>query len=176
MKAPQVAADALSECLSADRGMRATWVCEKGSHEAVRFRLRESVRERVKLLDWMSRERLREVFDDHGIFLFTSYTEGFGKVFLEAMARGLCVVATDQGGARDVIRSGTNGLLAPVGDVRALASAVRRLSSTPELSRAISSEARRTSERYTWRRVVEELTAFYHQRLAAEGRSGEAAG
>jgi glycosyltransferase involved in cell wall biosynthesis len=122
----------------------------------------------VQLLGWQPREALRDIFDRHGLFLFPSFTEGFGKVFLEAMARGLAVVATDQGGARDLLRSGHTGFLAPVGDVAALAASVRRLRADPELIARIGAEARRTAERHTWRDSVEKLVEFSCRRLAAK--------
>ena len=46
-------------------------------------------------------------------FLYSSLFEGFGKVALEAMARGLCVIASDVGSMRDVIHSGQDGVLIP---------------------------------------------------------------
>jgi glycosyltransferase involved in cell wall biosynthesis len=168
MKAPMVLAAALEHLLARHPDLEATWVCEASAHERVRSRIRPEVAGRVRLLGWMNREALRQIFDEHGIFLFPSFTEGFGKVFLEAMARGLCVVATDQSGPRDVIRDGGDGLVVPVGDVDGIVAAVERLRREPGLAAAISGAARRTAERYTWRRVVSELADFYRARIAAE--------
>lgn len=176
MKAPMVLAKAVSELLRTHADWRMTWVCEPAAHEAVRSRLAPEVRDRVQLLPWMARERLQLVYDEHGVFLFTSFTEGFGKVFLEAMARGLCVVATDQSGARDVIRTEVNGILVPVGDSPALVASVERLAASQDLSRSISAAARDTAERYTWAGVVEDIVDFYRARLKATGKAdaGEA--
>ena len=80
-----------------------TWVTSKLAHDQVLELLSETARPRVALLDWMPQKELLDVYDNHGIFVFPSFFEGFGKAFLEAMARGLCVVAADNGGASDVI-------------------------------------------------------------------------
>src|SRR5579863_1256755 len=50
--------------------------------------------------------------------------EGFGRVIVEAQSMGRPVVATDHGGARETIRPGVTGWLAPPGDPAALAAAI----------------------------------------------------
>jgi glycosyltransferase involved in cell wall biosynthesis len=50
--------------------------------------------------------------------------EGFGRVIIEAQAMGRPVVATDHGGARETIRPGVTGWLAPPRDPAALADAI----------------------------------------------------
>lgn len=53
--------------------------------------------------------------------------ESFGLVAVEAMAAGLPVVASAQGGLVEIVRDGETGLLAPPGDAEALARALARL-------------------------------------------------
>ncbi|MFY9488744.1 MAG: glycosyltransferase family 4 protein, partial [Solirubrobacterales bacterium] len=53
--------------------------------------------------------------------------EGFGLVYLEAAARGLPVVAGNEGGAVDAVRDGETGLLVDPRDARAVADALARL-------------------------------------------------
>jgi glycosyltransferase involved in cell wall biosynthesis len=57
-----------------------------------------------------------------------SLTEGFSKAWLDAMAHGLPVLASEVGAARDVIGGdGARGWLVPPGDERALARALREV-------------------------------------------------
>ncbi len=112
-KAPAVTADAMRRLAIRFPRASFTWVCEASHHDAVRVLLGE-VAPRVTFHDWMPQAKLREVYDQHGVLLFPSLFEGFGKVFLEAMARGLCVAASDAGGMCDVIRTGDNGWLVPM--------------------------------------------------------------
>jgi glycosyltransferase involved in cell wall biosynthesis len=63
------------------------------------------------------------------VFLLTSINEGIPLTVIEAMAAGLPVVATDVGGVAEVVRQGETGLLAPAGDVEALARHVLALAS-----------------------------------------------
>lgn len=53
--------------------------------------------------------------------------EAFGRVAVEAAAMGRAVIASDHGGARETIVDGETGLLAPPGDVEAVADAIAEL-------------------------------------------------
>jgi len=154
-KAPHVAA-AVMRALPPD--VQCTWVCSRAHHAEVRALLGGRA---VELLDWMPADALRDVYDAHGIFLFTSYFEGFGKVFLEAMSRGLCVVATRVGGAADVIVDGENGLLIEPGDVAGPVGAIEALQRDPARATRIAARAAETARQYTWERVARETAAFY---------------
>jgi glycosyltransferase involved in cell wall biosynthesis len=77
---------------------------------------------------WGFRRDMPAVFDDaDAVCLPSRYGEGVPKVLLEAAACGLPMVVTDSPGCREVVRQGENGLLVPVGDIEALATALRRL-------------------------------------------------
>jgi hypothetical protein len=161
-KAPAITAAAINR-LAADPSRTFTWVCDRSSHAAVRAMLGADANARTELRPWMAQDELRDVYDAHGVFLFPSFFEGFGKTFLEAMSRGLCVVAADTGGMHDVISHGVDGVLVPAGDAEALADAVRAL--TPDRAAAMSAAAARTARQYTWDRVARETAAFYRRRM-----------
>jgi len=59
------------------------------------------------------------------VFVFSSRSEGFGNVLVEALASGVRVISTDcLSGPRQILDSGKYGTLIPVDDVPALASAL----------------------------------------------------
>ncbi len=76
------------------------------------------------------------------IFVLSTHFEGQGLVLLEAMARGLPVVATDLPVIRETIRDSVDGLLAAPGDAGALAAALARLVREPTLRRALGRSGR----------------------------------
>jgi glycosyltransferase involved in cell wall biosynthesis len=169
-KAPMVAASAINQMARADSKIEFTWVCSGEHHESVLGMLSGPAKDRVRLLSWMAQEQLLKVYDSHGVFLFPSFFEGFGKVFLEAMARGLCVIAADNGGARDVITHQMDGVLTPTGDVEAVTKSCLNLMSNPQNAIEISARATATARRYTWDRVARETAAFYQNRIEAKHR------
>jgi phosphatidylinositol alpha-1,6-mannosyltransferase len=87
----------------------------------------------VHFLQGISREQLAACYAHSEIFALPSTGEGFGIVFIEAMAFGLPVVGVAAGGLTDIIRDGANGFLVPAKDPGALADSLARLLSDPSL-------------------------------------------
>jgi glycosyltransferase involved in cell wall biosynthesis len=75
------------------------------------------------------------------VSVLTSRHEGLPCSVVESLAAGVPVVATAVDGTVEVIRPGENGLLAPAGDVRALAEGVCRILSDPELRASMAAAA-----------------------------------
>lgn len=83
-----------------------------------------SVRHRVHLLGQISDADKFAALSAADLFISTSQHEGFGLVFLEAMAFGLPVVCYDSGGQTDFLTSGQTGYLVPLNDRERLVRAV----------------------------------------------------
>jgi glycosyltransferase involved in cell wall biosynthesis len=66
------------------------------------------------------------------VFASTSQHEGFGLVFLEAMAMGLPVVCYDHGGQTDYLATGVTGHVLHLDDVDAFSAALRDLAGSRE--------------------------------------------
>lgn len=166
-KAPMITAAAIDRLAAMRPDLQFTWICDRAHHPAVRALLRGETNARLELLHWMPQEELRAHYDRSGVFLFPSFFEGFGKAFLEAMSRGLCVVASDAGGMHDVIGHGSTGVLVPPGDAEALADAAAALIADPARASAMSAAAAAAARAYTWGRVARETATFYAARLEA---------
>lgn len=75
-----------------------------------------------RMIDTMTLDALRELFEQQDVFLLTSEFEGLPMTLLEAMSRGCVPVVTDiASGVGAVVQHGKNGLLAPVGDAQTFA-------------------------------------------------------
>jgi glycosyltransferase involved in cell wall biosynthesis len=81
----------------------------------------------VHFLGRLEAPELRACYRNCDVFVLPSKGEGFGLVFLEAMAYGKPVVGGAHGGALDVIEDGKTGFLVSHGDVQGLAGALERL-------------------------------------------------
>lgn len=75
------------------------------------------------------------------VFVHTSQQEPFGMVVIEAMALGKAVVAAAEGGPREIVTPGLDGLLSPHGDRDALAAAILRLLGDAPLRAALGAAA-----------------------------------
>jgi glycosyltransferase involved in cell wall biosynthesis len=108
------------------------------------------------------------------IFVMPSLYEGLGVAALEAMACGLPVIASDTGGLREAVEDGRTGLLAPPGDVVALAHAIETLAEAPAMRAAMGAAARdRAIERFGMTAMARRTLEFYRvcmARTAAEKR------
>lgn len=80
-----------------------------------------------------------------------SYDEGLPRVVLEAMAMQVPVVASNIGGIPEAVEQDSTGILVPVADAEALASALRRVLDDDELASRLGEAARR--------RVLDEFEA-----------------
>lgn len=163
-KGPDVLGPAVTTLMDRYPDLRMTWVCAKAERSDASGYLSGSARSRITFEDPMPQDKLLSLYDRHGIFLFPSLFEGFGKVFLEAMSRGLCVIASATGGMADVIKSEGDGILVPVGNVEALGLAVIRVIEEPVLADRLSAGARSVAKGYSWGRVAR-LTAEFYESL-----------
>ncbi|MDH3456623.1 MAG: glycosyltransferase family 4 protein [Gemmatimonadota bacterium] len=88
------------------------------------------------------------------VFCLPSRQEGFGLVFLEAMASGKPVVACRETAAEELVEDGSNGLLVPPRDPGALASALDRLLGDAELRAHLGAAGPPRADQYSPERVA----------------------
>jgi glycosyltransferase involved in cell wall biosynthesis len=118
-----------------------------------------ALRDRVRFLGALPREQVVELFAAADASILSSSWENFPHTVVEALAAGTPVLATATGGVAEVVRDGENGLLVPLGDVDALAGAVRRFFADGDLRRRLRANATPSVERYAPERVFGELEA-----------------
>ena len=103
-----------------------------------------------------------------------SYREGMPKFLLEASAAGLPLVATDVPGCRDIVQSGTNGLLVPPRDAAALADALQRLIEDAKLRSQLGTQARAIAEaRFGTERIAVIVKDVYRALLTKSGHHSD---
>ena len=117
-----------------------------------------------------------EALSDHyaaaDIFAFSSLTETFGNVVLEAMASGLPVVALRAGGVGDSVQSGTTGILVePSEPPASFASALLRLIENPQQRTEMACAAREYAVSQSWDAIMGGLRQRYQQVIDERTRS-----
>jgi len=117
---------------------------------------------RVTFLGRLEHQELLVRYTEYDVLLFTSrWMEPFSVTLLEAMARGLPVIATNVGCVPEIISAGENGLLVPPDEPRAIADAVRTLLQDPALAQKIRYAGLNTvRERYAHERIVDQSEEY----------------
>jgi phosphatidyl-myo-inositol dimannoside synthase len=104
---------------------------------------RESgVRRHVHFLSGISYQELSACYAAAEIFALPSRGEGFGFVYLEAMARSKPVIAGAHGGAPEVVQDGVTGYVVQHGDPEQLATSIHALLSDPALAKQMGARGR----------------------------------
>ncbi|MFN7899877.1 MAG: glycosyltransferase family 4 protein [Synechococcaceae cyanobacterium] len=98
---------------------------------------------------------VRQWYARSSVFCLPSEQEGFGIVFLEAMASGLPVVSTTAAAIPEVVPDGQAGLLVPPRDPAALAEALLRLLQDPSLLARLRAGGRQQGRRFSWDQVAQ---------------------
>lgn len=115
----------------------------------------------VSFLGRVSDEKLAQLYRAADVFALPSEGEGFGLVFVEAMAHGLPCVCVQAGAAPEVVCDGVTGLVARPRDVADLADKLLLLAKNPAMRAQLGRAAR---ERYELLYTAE---AFEHRIIAA---------
>ena len=142
--------------------------------------LRKRLPPNVELLGWVSRPELAELYARAAGFVHIG-EEDFGITMVEALAAGTPVIALDAGGARDIVRAETDGVLierAGLGDLQAAVRTVAQRSWDPQAlrSRALEFSADRFLEQMrTWLDEVSVEARGRPVRWAAPQCTGESA-
>lgn len=101
------------------------------------------------------------------VFLFPSLTETYGNVTPEALASGLAVLAFEHAAASELIRSGHNGLLAPLGDAGAFVRRAVDMAANPALCQQLAQQARASVITRDWASISTQVESLW-ARLARQ--------
>jgi glycosyltransferase involved in cell wall biosynthesis len=119
---------------------------------------------RVHFLGW--REDIPTLMAGLDIFLAPSLWEGFGLVFLEAMAQTVPIIASNVSAIPEVVVDGETGLLVTPRDVDSLAEALRKLLSDKPLRQYMGLQGQdRLETHFSAARMVDETAALYYTLL-----------
>jgi len=128
--------------------------------------LARNLGDQVVFLGRQPHDRVLERMAACTVFSLPSWSEGFGIVYLEAMALGKPVIACQGEGPEDFVRHGRTGFLVKPRDVESLVEALDFLLSHPDEAKAMGERARKeVLEHYTWEKNAEGTIEVYREVL-----------
>lgn len=108
------------------------------------------------------RSDVPDVYRALDVCVLPSLAEGASISILEAMASGVCIVASKVGGTPELLDNGACGLLVPSNDPGALAQGICKVLADSELRRTLGAAARgRCVERFSFAEVVGRYEQIY---------------
>jgi glycosyltransferase involved in cell wall biosynthesis len=133
---------------------------------------RDGAASRVILTGLVEPDRVAAHVRAMDVLAHPSYREGMPRTIPQALLCGVCPVAYDVDGTREVCRDGVTGLLVAPGDRAGLRDAVRRLEGYPEERRAMADRGREECRvRFAAETMVAELERVYTRALESARRS-----
>jgi glycosyltransferase involved in cell wall biosynthesis len=111
------------------------------------------------------------------VFCLPSWSEGFGIVYLEAMAHGKPVIAVEGQGIASIVGGARSGLVVPPRDAVATAAALRDLLDHPDESLAMGSRGRQTvMQAFTWTHNASRMMDLFRNVMKASREETAARG
>jgi len=109
----------------------------------------------LKLLGKVPYEGISDLLNQCDVLVLPSYSDGFARSLIEALACGLPIITTEATAGPDLIKDGVEGFLVRSGDAGALCEAMLRCVKDPVAVKQMSRAARRRAEQFSWDRFGE---------------------
>lgn len=126
----------------------------------------DDIRTRIEVVPRFDRQDLPDILVGSGILVFPSRSEGYPLSLVEAMACGLCPVASAIPGVVDAVRHGENGVLFPVEDAASLERELLGLLEDHVRLNGLRQAARESVRGTTWSEMALRQIAIYENILS----------
>jgi glycosyltransferase involved in cell wall biosynthesis len=173
LKGPQIAIEAMTQ-------LPAAAILDIAGSGVMEGELRKQVQtlgleSRVHFLGYLSREELQRQYTRAAAVVCPAiHPENCPVVIQESLAAGRPVIATPVGGIPELLDDGVEGLLVPMADVNAIATAMRSIMDDPEMAQQMGRNGRRriSREEYSRDYHVRELLTEYQSSIRKFSRGG----
>jgi len=121
--------------------------------------------DRVEMTGGLPHEQVLLRMAQSDLFVLPSWGEGYGIVYIEAMAAGCIAVGAVSEGIEDTITDGENGFLVPAGDVDATERVMREVFANREAYEALRRKGQADAKQLTWARNAQTVEAIYREAI-----------
>lgn len=134
--------------------------------EQLRARIGQlGLQSRVTLMGGLPHEEVLRRMAQSDLFVLPSWGEGYGIVYIEAMAAGCIAVGAKDEGIADTITDGENGFLVPAGDIDETERVMRQVFAHPEAYEALRQKGMQSAHGLTWARNAEKTAEVYREAI-----------
>lgn len=105
-------------------------------------------------------DQLRRIYSASSVYVCASVNEGYGLTCVEAMACGCALIVTDFAGSKEYAVDGVNSIVAPVGDVNAIAEGIVKVLRDGELRSRLAAAGIETARRLDWEIAIERFATI----------------
>jgi glycosyltransferase involved in cell wall biosynthesis len=108
----------------------------------------------VSFMGFRKRDALPEYFSQSDVFILPSLAEAFGNVIAEAMACGLPIISSNEGGIPDLVND-ENGILINSGSIEEIKAAILKMKTDEQMRRRMrKSNIGKIRENFKWEMVA----------------------
>ncbi len=118
------------------------------------------LRERFNLPGWVTPDEVLEHFSKSDILFMPSFSEGLPVVGVQALAKGLAIVASRIGGFLDLVDENKNGYLIDAQDIPAFSRTLREIISNPKVLLRFREASLEKSHEFDIQKVVDQYQSI----------------
>lgn len=107
-----------------------------------------------------------EMLAQYDLFVLPSFRELFGRVYIEAMACGLPIIAAKETGMDGYITAGEQGFLVDHTSVQEIKEAIERFIYNENLKFTMGKKAKEFSKNFSWYSIIHKLDDVYRRAVA----------
>ncbi|MHA1279555.1 MAG: glycosyltransferase family 4 protein [Candidatus Helarchaeota archaeon] len=144
---------------------------QDGSYDiAIKTAKKLELMDKITIFGGVPKSQIPKRLSCNDIYINTTNYESFGVAVLEAAACGLCIVTTNVGEIEYLWENNVDALLIPPDNHNAMAEAVMRILSEPDLSERLSINARKKAERFDWGIYMPKIEKIILEVIRVNGR------
>lgn len=119
-----------------------------------------SLEDKINLKGRVKNAEISEVLGSYTMFIMVSFPETFGRVYIEAMACGVPIIASKYSGIADYVLDNTHGFLVDHENREQIKQSIIKLAD-PKTRANMSMSCHSLARRFSWNNIIENLHAVY---------------
>ncbi len=125
--------------------------------------IQQNISDRVVFVGQLDNIEVRNYFRNSDIVAVPSREEPFGLVAIEAMSEKTCVVCSNVGGLKEIVKSGYTGMLFENENYAQLADVLIELMNNKELRFSLAENGFKEANNYSWNKTSEQIFSYYNE-------------